>query len=98
VLPVSVWLIWELTRHVRLDLKQSLLMPLLTSLTAAACIFGLKNLFAPSWLSVIGLALLGGVFYIGLLLLVERKTLLAEGKVFLTAVFKRQAAGQEVEE
>jgi len=82
VLPISVWLILALNRYVRIDLRVSLFVPL--SLSALAClpVLILKSRVVPSWLTVAGLA--GGtlLIYLILLVLVERKTLLSEGKVF----------------
>jgi O-antigen/teichoic acid export membrane protein len=91
VIPVSVWLVFELKRHTRIDLRRSFFMPLVYSSGAALAVFAVKGLVAPSWFSVFGLASLGVGLYAGLLLLLERNSLLAEGKVFLMAVFKREA-------
>jgi O-antigen/teichoic acid export membrane protein len=91
VLPVSIWLLRELNRFTRVNLMRSLYTPLFLSAAAGAFIFILKSKFTPSWGVVLGLAGVGLLSFVLLLLMVEQKVLLAEGKAFLLAVLKRES-------
>jgi O-antigen/teichoic acid export membrane protein len=90
VLPVSVWLLRELNRFTRVNLMRSFCRPLLLSAAAGAFVFIFKSRFTPSWGAVFGLAGAGLVIFVLLLFIVEQGVLLAEGKVFLLAVLKRE--------
>jgi O-antigen/teichoic acid export membrane protein len=89
VLPISVWLILILNRYVRIDLKKSLYQPLLLSSLACLPIVALKSKVVPSWLTVTGFAGAALLTYVVLLVLVERKTLLCEGKAFWLSFVQR---------
>jgi O-antigen/teichoic acid export membrane protein len=89
VLPISVWLILTLNRYARVDLTKSLFLPLLLSGLACLPIVILKSRVVPSWLTVAGLAGSALLIYVALLILVERKTLLSEGKVFWLSLVQR---------
>jgi O-antigen/teichoic acid export membrane protein len=89
VVPISVWLLRELNQFTNIDLKQSLYRPLLLSGTSCVPILIFKSRLTPSWATVFGLTAAGLLIFILLLALVERETLISEGKVFWLAVFKR---------
>ncbi len=90
VTPISVWLLVELHRHTRVDLMRSLYVPVLVACLAAAPLLVVKSRLAVTWTSVLGLATAGLLWFVLLVCLSERKTLLAEGKVFLLAVLRRR--------
>lgn len=88
VFPISIWLVVELNRMARLDLWRSLLQPLALSTTAGALVWMIKPWFAASWLSIVFLGTVGVLAFLVPLLLLERKTLLSEGRIFLQSVLK----------
>ncbi len=89
VIPISAWLILALNRYTRIDLKNSFCLPLLLSGAACIPILLLKSRITASWLSVGSLACGALLIYVLLLALVERKTLLAEGKIFWMSLVER---------
>jgi PST family polysaccharide transporter len=88
VLPVSMWLVVELNRVVRLNLAKSLFRPLAFSCAAAVLVWTGKTTFEPSWGSVILLGAAGFLFYAVLVLLSEGEVLLGEGKTFWREVIR----------
>jgi hypothetical protein len=80
---------WELGRHARVDLKSSLLVPLLLSLAVSLPIQFFKSCLPVTVMSAFGLAGAGLLAYFLLLISLQGKTLFAEGKFFLQAVLKR---------
>lgn len=90
VIPICIWLIVELNKTTKLDLSRSFYQPLLLSAGAAVLIWVIKSQFRPSWASVIGLAVGGVLVFFIMLLLLDRRVLVAEGKSFLLSVFNRQ--------
>ena len=90
VTPISIWLVLELNRTIKIKLASSFYQPLVFSILAGSVIFLVKPLFTPSWSSVIGLSLAGLIIFIALLLLAERKIILSECRTFVGIVLKRQ--------
>jgi O-antigen/teichoic acid export membrane protein len=88
VIPISVWLVLELNSVVRIDLWRSFSLPLILSCSAAVLVWVVKTRFAASWVSVSLLAATGLLAFLVPLLLLEKRVLLAEGKVFLGSVLK----------
>jgi PST family polysaccharide transporter len=88
VIPISLWLVVELNRLVRLDLSKSLFQPLGFSLMAAVVVWLLKWKFDPSWVSLVLLTLGGVAVFILPLLLLEGNVLWNEGRVFLASVLR----------
>jgi len=95
VIPISIWLVLELNRVVRLNLSTSLLQPLGFSLLAASLIWLVKGRFAPSWLSLAFLAGCGVLLFMLPLILLEGNVLLSEGRTFLEAVLKGRGSSEE---
>lgn len=95
VIPVSIWLVVELGRVIRLELWRSVFQPLAFSGAAGALVWMIKPWFASSWLSIILLSAMGLLAFLVPLLLFERKTLLAEGRIFLRSVFKGRGQAPE---
>jgi O-antigen/teichoic acid export membrane protein len=92
VIPISFWLVRELTPHAPVNLRRSFWVPLLASGVSGVLVFACKSWFAPSWISLAGLLLAGSALYgLGVLAL-ERQSLFREGKIFLGAIFRRDAA------
>jgi O-antigen/teichoic acid export membrane protein len=89
VLPICVWLILELNRITRINLNKSLYLPLLLSGAACVPILILKSWLIPSWVTVFILTGTGFSTFVLMLVAVERKTLLTEGRIFLLSVFRR---------
>ncbi len=90
VVPVSFWLWLVILRELRMDGIRTFLSPLLCGSAAAAVVYVLKTMMAPSWFSLGLLGLCGALLYLGLLWIWEGKILLGEGRAFLDAVMKRQ--------
>jgi O-antigen/teichoic acid export membrane protein len=91
VIPVSFWLIRELAPRAPVNLRRSLYVPLLAAGVSAALVFVGKTFFAPSWVSLVGLVIAGSAVYLLGILGLERQSLFSEGKIFLSAVFRRDS-------
>jgi teichuronic acid exporter len=91
VIPISFWLWIELRCWTQISLFRTFFVPLLSSGLAAGAVYFLKSFFIPSWTSLALLAFTGGMVFLALLSLWERKALLNEAKVFLRAVMQREA-------
>ncbi|MEW5975370.1 MAG: oligosaccharide flippase family protein [Acidobacteriota bacterium] len=90
VIPVSVWLLLELRTYAPIRLRASFIMPLACSSVVAIAVWVVKSRWDPTWLVVVTLAGMGGACYLLLLWLLERRTLLSEGRTFLRAVLARE--------
>jgi O-antigen/teichoic acid export membrane protein len=89
VLPISCWLIYELSRFASVRLRVSFFLPLLLSLAVSLPIQILKTQFPVTPLTTFGLAFVGLLAYLLLLIIVEGRTLLVEGRLFLQSVYRR---------
>ena len=71
VIPISIWLLFEVNRWAKISFYQTLYIPLLVSGSVGFLVWILKTWFEPSWLSIGVLGLLGMFTYIALLFLIE---------------------------
>ena len=83
VIPISIWLLFEVNRWAKISFYQTLYIPLLVSGSVGFLVWILKTWFEPSWLSIGVLGLLGMFTYIALLFLIEGQSLLKEIQIFL---------------
>ena len=90
VIPIAGWLVLQLHSLVKVDLIQSFLLPLAVSGAAATGVWLVKSVSQASWLTLAGWIAGGLVFYILLLLLIEGRALLADIRVFLATLARRE--------
>lgn len=90
VIPIAGWLVLQLHSLVKVDLIQSFLVPLAVSGAAATGVWLVKSVSQASWLTLAGWIAGGLVFYILLLLLIEGRALLADIRVFLATLARRE--------